>query len=149
MSGEFNSFCSRYYRLTQRLEKEQAYLKKFLDNAPLYQGETELSKIDNIIRYYRKTQDVKAAVDETMDALNDTAKNILKIMKYFDIPPRTVLHGMIEGETEFDVWADETEQVYIMKGPDLTLSLPPNVIRIKFSNDEPTIFDDEDEWFPK
>ena len=148
MNGEFNGFCSRYYLLTQQLDEEQAYLQKFLDNAPFYQGETQLSEIDYIIKYYRKTQAVKATVDKTMDKLNETASAILYLMRYFNIPSGTRLYGVIEDEVEFAIWADETDQVHTIK----TKQLVPepdaaNIITIRLSNSK-SIFDDQHEWFP-
>jgi hypothetical protein len=150
MNGELTGYCSRYYNLTLRLAKEQAYLKKFLDNAPLYQGETQLIEIDYILKYYRKTQEVNMAVVKTMDNLKETAKPILAIMRHFDIPADTILHGVVEEEAEFDIWADETDQIHIVK----TKQLAPepnaeNIMVIKLAAESTSIFDDENEWFPK
>jgi hypothetical protein len=149
MNEQFNELCGRYYRLSQQLTRENAYLQKFLDNAPFYQGETQLSEIDYIIKYYLKTQTVKAAVDKTMDKLNKTVAGILYLMKFFDIPPGTRLHGIIEDEVEFEVWADETDQIHTVKTKDLTPPDNPNIITIRLGNAASTIFDDEDEWFLK
>ncbi|MBV8391093.1 MAG: hypothetical protein JO080_14910 [Mucilaginibacter sp.] len=149
MNGEFTGFCSQYYNLTERLAKENAYLQKFLDNAPFYKGETQLSEIDYILKYYRKTQEVNMAVVKTMDDLNKTAKTILAIMRHFEIPSGTVLHGVVEEEAEYDIWADESSQVHIAK----TKQLAPepdaeNIITIRLG-ESTNVFDDEDAWFPK
>jgi len=149
MNGEFNSCCSHYYHLTQQLAKEQAYLQKFLDNAPYYSGETQLSEIDYIIRYYYKTQAVKAAIDKTMARLNKTTTAILYFMRFFNIPPDTKLCGTIEEELEFEIWADDTDQIHTKKIKDLKPIEEPNTITIRIANERSSIFDDEDEWFPE
>jgi len=90
------------------------------------------------------------AVDKTMDELHKTAKIIMTIMRYFEIPPDTVLHGMIEEEAEFKIWADETDQVHIEKTKQLAREPDAaNVITIRLSGESTSVFDDEDDWFPK
>lgn len=147
MSGEFTYYCARYYTLMERLKKENTYLKKFLDNAPIYKGETQLADIDYIMKYYRKAQNVKAVVDQTIKELHETEAQVLYIMRYFEIPPGTFLTGVIKNECEFEIWHAHDE-VYAIKTKDLTLPRNPNYIYWELEQPA-TIFDDEDEWFPK
>jgi hypothetical protein len=151
MNGEFNSLCSSYYKLFERFRKENAYLKKFMDNAPFYKGETQLYEIDYIISYYRKAQEVKAVAEKTLAAMNKVEADIMYLMRYFNIPARTYLQGEIDDEFEFEVW-HEKDQVYVLKTKDVTPVYNPNIYicnRYSQENAESTIFDDEAEWFPK
>ena len=150
--GELTYYCRRYYFLRQRLVKEKAYLQKFIDNIPVYKGEKQINKIDGIIKYYRKGQEVSAAIDKTIADLKKVEKNILAIMRHFDIRPYTFLECEIEDEAEIEIWAGHDEEVHMLKIKDLTVAENPNFIitRLTLTIDiETTIFDDEDEWFPK
>jgi hypothetical protein len=46
---------------------------------------------------------------------------------------RTLLHGVVPGKAEFDIWADDTDRVHVMKTK--TLTPPPdadNIITFRF-----------------
>jgi len=150
--GEFNYYCTQYYFLRERLIKERAYLQKLIDNVPVYKGEKQISRIDHIIKYYRKGQEVNAAVEKTIADLRKIEKGIIAIMRHFNIRPYTFLEHEIEDEAEIEIWANHHDEIHMLKIKDLTPPDNPNIIISKFrltEEDEPTLFDDEDAWFPK
>src|SRR6202012_4649132 len=63
MTGEFNSYCSQYYTLTQLLIKQNDYLKTHLAKAPTYNGQTSVNEIDDILKHYRKIHRAKTGID--------------------------------------------------------------------------------------
>jgi len=135
MTGEFTDWCSHYYQLTTLLAVHDEHLKNLLDNAPPYSGQSSLSDLDAIISHNREVHAAKAKVDKTVKELIATGQTILKIMQYFEIPPRTMLTGEIPGELEYEIWANENDQVFIGKIRDLQPPVPnPNVIEIKCWN---------------
>jgi len=117
------------------MTEQDEYLKNLLDNAPLYNGQTNLNEIDDIIKYYRKAQKAKARLDATTDQLYKTEQTILMIMKHFNIPSRTRLVGEIIEEILFEIWADETDRLHVRKTKDLAPSVDEgNIITIKIRN---------------
>jgi hypothetical protein len=135
MTGEFTAYCNHYYELTKLLSAREERFKNLLNNAPLYCGQTSLSEADAIISYYRKVQTAKAQMDNTFDDLTETGRLILMIMRYFEMPPGTVLTGEIPGELAYELWANENDALHISK----TINLQPkpdnpNIIVIKFAN---------------
>jgi hypothetical protein len=132
MTGEFTTHCNHYYELTKLLSRCEEHFKNLLDNAPLYCGQTSLSEVDAIISYYRKVQAAKAKIEKTADDIAEAARPILMIMRYFEIPPGTVLTGEIPGELKYEIWADEHDALYISKPKNLQPAPDnPNVITIK------------------
>ena len=135
MTSEFTTWCSHYYHLTQLFATRNERFKNLLDNAPPYTSQSNLSDIDGIISYNRKVQAAKAKAGKTFEELKKAGRTILAIMAYFEIPPRTVLTGEIPGEMEYEVWANDKDQVFIGKIRDLPQELEdPNIIRIKIAN---------------
>jgi len=135
MTHEFTTTCTQYYHLTKQLSEQDERFKTLLDNAPPYTGQRSLSDLDAIITHNRKVQAAKAKVDKTFKAWKEAARTILKMMEYFEIPPRKVLTGIIPGELEYEVWANEKDQVFIGKIRDLPQeALDPNVIYINCWN---------------
>ena len=134
MTGEFTEWCNNYYQLTTLSAAHDEHFKNLLDHAPPYSGQSSLSDLDAIISHNRKVHAAKAKVDKTLKELTDTAQTILKIMQYFEIPPRTFLSGIIPGELEYEIWANENDQVFIGKVRDLQPPVHnPNIIEIKCS----------------
>jgi len=132
MTGELMAYCSRYYKLTQLLARREARLQTVLANAPLYSGQTNLAEIDAIISYYRNAQALKAKADETLYDLTATGRTILTILQHFGIPPGTILNGHIPGELEYQLCADENDQLHITKTRDLApLEDDPDIMVIK------------------
>jgi len=117
--NEFTHYCSRYYKLTQLLNKRITRLADLLANVPLYRGETSLTDIDAIITYYRDIEERKKKADQTATDLKTTGKIILTIMEHFEIPPYTALTGQIPDEVEYEIYADETQTLHITKTKDL------------------------------
>jgi hypothetical protein len=143
MTDEFTAWCSQYYHLTKLLAARNERFKNLLDDAPPYTNQRNLSDLDTIISYNRKVQAAKAKTDKTFKELTETGRTILAIMQYFEIPPRTILTGQIPGELEYEVWANDKDQVFIGKIRDLPQEADnPNIIRIKCWNGEKE--DDED-----
>ncbi|MDB4905076.1 MAG: hypothetical protein JWQ63_4357 [Mucilaginibacter sp.] len=137
ITGEFTAYCNRYYELTKLLSKREEHLKNLLDNAPLYCGQTSLSEVDAIISYYRTVQAAKAKAEKTFYDMKETERFILMIMRYFEIPPGTVLTGVIPGELEYELWADENDALYINKTKSLQPEADnPNVIVIKIWDED-------------
>ena len=137
MPGEFTAYCNRYYELTTLLAEREERLKNLLDNAPCYCGQTSLSEVDAIISYYRNVQAAKAKTDKTFDDIKQTERLILMIMRYFEIPPGTVLTGVIPGELEYELWADENDALHIIKTKNLQPEADnPNVIEIKIWDED-------------
>lgn len=135
MTTEFTAWCSQYYHLTILFSERCERFKTLLDNAPPYTRQNSLSDIDAMISYDRKVQAAKAKGDKTFKELTETGRIILKIMRHFEIPPRTVLIGQIPGELEYEIWANEKDQVFIGKIRDLPQEAhDPNIIRIKCWN---------------
>jgi hypothetical protein len=145
MNGEFNGYCSRHYTLTEQLAEQQEHLKSLLDNALPYNGQTNLSEIDALIKSYRKIQRVKARVDDTQEEIRKTERTIQMVMQYFDIPPRTRLVGEVIDEILFEIWADETDAIHNKKIKDLVPSVDEgNIITIKLRNSRHDVTDDDD-----
>lgn len=135
MTDEFTAHCSQYYHLTKLFSARHERFKNLLDNAPPYTNQNNLSDLDAIISYNRKVQAAKTKADKTFKDLTETARTILKMMQYFEIPPRTVLIGQIPGELEYEIWANEKDQVFIGKIRDLPQEVDdPNVVVIKCWN---------------
>ena len=135
MTTEFTTWCSHYYQLTNLFAKRNERFQNLVDNAPSYSGQTNLSDLDAIISYNRKVQAAKAKADKTFKDLIETGRSILSIMRYFDIPPRTILTGKIPNELEYEVWANDKDQVFIGKIRDLPQEPEdPNTIYIKCWN---------------
>jgi len=132
MTGEITAWCNQYYHLTKLFSQRNEQFKNLLHNAPPYTSQRSLSDLDAIISYNRKVQAAKAKADKTFKDLTDTGRTILKMMQYFEIPPRTILTGIIPGELEYEVWANEKDEVFIGKIRDLPQEeIDPNVIVIK------------------
>ncbi|MDP9076721.1 MAG: hypothetical protein M3O71_04795 [Bacteroidota bacterium] len=145
MNNEFTSWCSHYYHLTQLLEKRNQRFAGLLADALPYTNQRHLSDLDAIIACNRKVQAAKAKADQTFEELEKARRTILAIMAYFEIPPRTVLTGEIPGEMEYEVWANDKDQVFIGKIRDLPKEpLDPNIIRIKIANWNKSDDDEED-----
>lgn len=137
MTGEFTSYCNRYYELTKLLSRREERFNNLLANAPLYCGQTSLSEVDAIISYYRTVQAAKAKTDKTLDDMRQTERFILMIMRHFEIPPGTVLTGEIPGELEYELWADENDALYIIKTKSLQPEADnPNVMVIKIWDED-------------
>jgi hypothetical protein len=135
MTGEFTAWCNQYYHLTELFSERDERFKNLLDNAPPYTNQSNLSDLDAIISYNRKVQAAKAKADKTFKDLTETGHTILMIMRYFEIPPRTVLTGEIPGELEYEIWANENDDIFIGKIRDLPQeALDPNIIYIKCWN---------------
>jgi hypothetical protein len=112
MTGEFTAYCNQYYQLTTQLDADDEHFKTLLANAPPYTGQSYLTDLDDIISYNRTVHAAKAKVDKTYKEWKETAQTILKIMEYFEIPPRTWLTGIIPGELEYEIWANEKGDVF-------------------------------------
>jgi hypothetical protein len=137
MTAEFSAWCSQYYHLTKLFSERTERFKNLLDNAPPYTNQRNLADLDAIISYNRKVQAAKAKADKTFKELTETGRTILMIMKYFEIPPRTVLTGEISGEMEYEVWANEKDDVFIGKIRDLPQeAVNPNIVYIKCWNED-------------
>ena len=121
MTGEFTAYGNLYYKLKQALLKRERLLQTLLDNAPDYKGLTKLSDMDAVISYSCKAQAAKKKMDDTALQLKEAGRNITLIMKHFEIPPFTRLTGQIPGELEYELFADEEENVYIKKTKDLAV----------------------------
>jgi len=122
-------------RVETNPRSREEHLNELLAKAPLYIGEMCISNIDAIIRYYRNAQAVKAEVDNIYKQILETERNILLIMRHFEIPPGTVLYGEIPFELEYEIWADENDQLTITKINSLQPEEDdPNVIVIKFGH---------------
>ncbi|MDB5087150.1 MAG: hypothetical protein JWR09_1144 [Mucilaginibacter sp.] len=135
MTDEFTAWCNQYYHLTKLFSERCERFKNLLDNAPPYTSQNNLSDIDPIISYNRKVHAAKVKADKTFKDLTATGRTILMIMQYFEIPPRTVLIGEIPGELEYEIWANEKDEVFIGKIRDLPQeALDPNIIYIKAWN---------------
>jgi hypothetical protein len=135
MTNEFTTHCNQYYQLTKLFSARDERFKNLLDNAPPYTRQSNLSDLDAIISYNRKVQAAKAKADKTFKELTETGRTILAIMRYFEIPPRTVLTGQIPGELEYELWANENDDVFIGKIRDLPQGADnPNVMVIKCWN---------------
>lgn len=133
MTGEFTTTCTQYYHLTKLFSERNEHFQNLLDNAPPYTRQSNLSDLDAIITYNRKVQAAKA--DKTFKDLTETGRTILKMMQYFEIPPRRVLTGQIPGELEYEIWANEKDEIFIGKIRDLPQEpLDPNIILIKCWN---------------
>src|ERR1700761_9534322 len=113
MTGEFNGYCSQYYTLTQLLAKQNDYLANLLANAQTYTTQTSVSKIDGILKHYRKIHNTKTRIDEIITQLQEVEQTILMIMQYFDIPAGTILTAAIVDEVEFEIWADDNDSVQV------------------------------------
>jgi len=134
MNGEVTNLCSRYYRLTQRLESEETTFAHLLANALPYIGQTKLSELDAIIQCNREVQQAKANTEKTADDIRETESTIMQMMQYFEIPPCTKLCGEIEGELEYEIWADKNDALHIIKTKHLAPIIEgPNIITIKMS----------------
>jgi hypothetical protein len=143
MTGEFTFYCNQYYQLTKLFAARDERFKNLLDNALPYSNQSNLSDLDAIISYNRKIQAAKAKADKTFKDLTETGRTILMIMQYFEIPPRTVLTGEIPGELEYEIWANENDQIFIGKIRDLPQEADnPNIIVIKCSNGDKVHEDD-------
>jgi hypothetical protein len=145
MDGEFNGLCSRYYNLTQLLTAQDERFKRLLDNALPYTGQTNLADLDAIISCNRRVQEAKANVEQTLENMRQTERSILFLMNYFEIPPGTVLAGKIDGELEFEIWADENDTLYINKTKDLASPVDEtNIITIRLRRSRDEVVEDED-----
>jgi hypothetical protein len=134
MTGEFTSQCNHYYQLSVLHAAHQETFKTLLDNAPLYHGQTRLNNLDAIITYNRQVQAAKAKMDKTLEDMAAAKQTILLMMRYFEIPPLTVLTGEIPGQVEYQLWTDENDAIHIRKTMDLKPEeVNPNIIFIKFS----------------
>jgi len=143
MTNEFTAWCSQYYHLTKLLYEQDDRFKNLLDNALPYTGQKNLSDLDAIIACNRKVQAAKAKVDKTFKEYTATGRTILAIMRYFEIPPRTVLTGKIPGELAYEIWANEKDEVFIIKTRDLPQEPEnPNMIYIKCWNGNKSEEDD-------
>ena len=134
MTGELTAYCNQYYHLTGLLLKRKQRLQTFLDNAPLYCGQTNLTEVDAIIKYYREAQAIKAKVDKTLADIKATERVIVTIMRHFDIPAGTILTGQVPDEQEYELWADKNDEVYMMKTKSLQPPPNPDTIVIKLWN---------------
>src|SRR5581483_2635198 len=150
MNGEFTGICNYYYELTQLLIKKKKRLCKLLVNYWPYAGETKLSEIDALVKYIRRVQKVKKDFDTLNDARIKMERDILTLMRHFEIPPNTKLSGVIEDEMEYKIWVDENDTIYIEKTKDL-VPPPPGVYgdyiiyRIKTNDDDNEEEDDEED----
>ena len=143
MTTEFTTWCSHYYQLTNLFAKHNERFQNLLDNAPSYTGQNNLSDLDAIISYNRKVQAAKAKADKTFKDLTETSRTILAMMRYFEIPPRTVLTGQIPNELEYEVWANDKDQVFIGKIRDLPQEAAnPNIMYFKCWNGDNDVEDD-------
>lgn len=133
MEGEFTGYCSYYYKLTTRLAERSHQLDMLVDNAPHYSGETNLSEIDAIITYYREAQAVNAEVLQIISEMKAAETAILGLMDHFQIPRNKVLAGEIPEEVEYQLWADETNEINIRKTKNLEPDDNANIITIKLS----------------
>ena len=132
MTTEFTAWCNQYYRLTKLFSACCERFKSLLDNAPPYSRQNSLSEIDALISYDRKVQAAKSKGDKTFKELTETGHTILAIMRHFKIPPRTIFISQIPGELEYEIWANEKDDLFIGKIRDLPQeAVDPNVIYIK------------------
>ncbi|SHM99555.1 hypothetical protein [Mucilaginibacter sp. OK098] len=137
MTDEFTAWCNQYYQLTKLFSERCERFKNLLDNAPPYSRQNSLNDIDDMISYDRKVQAAKAKGDKTFKELTETRRTILKIMRHFEIPPRTILIGQIPGELEYEIWANEKDDLFIGKIRDLPQEPEnPNIIYIKCWKDD-------------
>jgi len=113
------------------IDNNQQFNNLLADALP-YTGQTNLSDLDAIISYNRRVQAAKTKADKTFKDLTETGKTILKMMRYFEIPPRKVLRGEIPGELEYEIWANDKDALFINKIKDLPQEpVDPNIIMIK------------------
>ena len=139
MTGELAAYSICYYRLSKLFSEQNERFQNLLQAAPPYTGQSSISDLDVIITSNRKVQAAKAKADKTFKDLTETGHTILKMMQYFEIPPRTVLTGEIPGELEYEIWANENDDVFIGKIRDLPQeAVNPNVIVIKCWNGDKT-----------
>ena len=132
--NEFTDLCTYYYRLTELLARRRERLYTLIENAPLYNGEINLSEIDALIVCYRKAQLLKAKLDKTHADLAAAAEEIVYLFKHFEIPTYTTLTGQIPNELEYEIFIDEDDNPIITKTKTLEPEvLAPNIIQIKFS----------------
>jgi hypothetical protein len=140
---EFTDLCTYYYRLTELLAKRRERLYALIENAPLYNGETNLSEIDAIIVYYRKAQILKAKLDKTHADLAAIGQEIVYLFKYFGIPTDTILTGQIPFELEYEIFIDEDDTPIITKTKTLEPEvLADNIILVKFSMGDEDVEED-------
>lgn len=130
MTGEFTAACTGYYRLEERLAAREQRFQQLLAAALPYTGQTLLSELDAIIACNREVQQALADVEETQAQLRETQCLILKMMRYFEIPPNTRLIGEIPGELEFELWADEQDNIHCRKTRHLQPDGNTTIIRI-------------------
>lgn len=139
MNGEFTAACANYYRLNQKLseeEEEEAYFQNLLQNAIPHTGQTKLAELDQVIACNRKVQQTRDDVDQVQQQLREAEALIMKMMQYFEMPPNTILTGIVPGEMEFEIWADEQDTLHCHKTIDLDPPIEgPNIITIKFCNE--------------
>ncbi len=142
---EFTNYCKQYYTLQVQLEKQETRFNTLLQNALPYTGQTNVAELDAIISCNRKIQKVRAQADDTIAARQKTAKIILQILAYFEIPPHTRLTCEIPGEMELELWADDENMVHCIKTKTLDpLEDDPNVITIHMTDSDFVWRDEED-----
>jgi hypothetical protein len=145
MEGEFTNYCKQYYQLLVLLDKQETRFNNLLANAFTYTGQTDVGELDAIISCNRKIQKVRKQADDTIAARQKTAKIILQILAYFEIPPNTRLTCEIPGEMEVEVWADDESTVHCLKTKTLDpLEDDPNIITIHLTDSDFVWRDEED-----
>jgi hypothetical protein len=134
MYGEFTTFCHRFYKLNQKMLATERIFNELLNNAPMYAGETNVNQIDDIIHNYRNVQAAKAEADKAVADLLKVERQILLVMRHFDIPNGLVLEGEIPDVMQFKIAADENDRIHILKTKTLTPEEDePNIIRIRLN----------------
>jgi len=119
MTGEFSNLCARFYRLKTQVFAQDNYLKQLLANEPPGSNLHNTGKPDNSIGKTRKYQAAKAKFDDIYKKYEKVADDILVIMTHFNIPRMAIITGEIPGELTYEVWANQKNEVYIVKSKDL------------------------------
>jgi len=142
---EFTNYCKRYYELLQQWDELENKFEARLENAIPYTGQTDVGELDAIIQCNRRIQKARAAADECIKTLQQTAGTITLILQYFEIPPNTCLTCEIPGLYILQLWMDDEQAINCIKTHDLApLEEDENIITIPFTDSRNDWEDDED-----
>jgi len=132
--SELTDSCNRFYQLNELHAQRERDLDNMVLAAPHYNGETVITEIDAIISYYREAQAAKTELEETYIQMKNAQSDILTFMEHFGIPAGIKLSGAIPEELEYEIWADDDNNLQTRKTKNLAADDNPNMITIKFSN---------------